>query len=120
MRRMIDVTGQRRARQLAYNKEHGITPTSIQKSIQEGLVIEAQSQDIESLVARESGADYDVHATLREMEAEMIEAADSLEFERAAMLRDQIKELRSASGIQGDEPKSTASTKPKKYKKFRY
>jgi excinuclease ABC subunit B len=120
MRRMIEVTEQRRAKQLAYNKKHHITPLSIQKSIQESLVIEARSHDIEDLVARESGADYDIHATLREMEAEMIEAADSLEFERAAILRDQIKELRSASGIQGDEPKTTPAKKPRKAKTFRY
>jgi excinuclease ABC subunit B len=121
MRRMIDVTRQRRTKQLEYNKQHHITPKGIQKSIQESLVAEVKGHEIEDRVAREGGADYDVHATLREMETEMVEAADSLEFERAALLRDQIKELRLASGIKGDEPPaSTTPGKTRKTKKFRY
>ena len=101
MRRMIEVTEARRAKQLEYNRINGITPQGIQKSIQESLVIEYQAHEIEALVAKESGVDVDIHTTLREMEAEMLEAAESLEFERAALLRDQIKELRSAAGIKG-------------------
>ncbi len=124
MRRMIEVTNARRSAQEAYNKRHRITPTAIQKNIQESLVLESSSREIENCVARESGAEYDVHATLREMEAEMLEAADALEFERAAILRDQIKELRLASGIPGDhgEPqKQTAIqyNKPRTGKKRR-
>ena len=114
MRRMIEVTGQRREKQLAYNKAHHITPTSIRKSIQESLVLEYKGQEIDALVAKESGADYDVHATLREMESEMLEAAGALEFERAAMLRDQIKELRLAAGLPGELPaKAEAAAKSK-------
>ena len=103
MRRMIEVTEARRAKQLEYNRINHITPQSIQKSIQESMVIEYQAHEIEALVAKESGVDVDIHTTLREMEAEMLEAAESLEFERAALLRDQIKELRSAAGIKGSE-----------------
>jgi excinuclease ABC subunit B len=99
MRRMIEVTDQRRTRQLEYNRRHRITPTAIRKEIQEGLAIEGQGRDIEALVAKESGVDYDIHATLREMESEMLEAAEALEFERAALLRDQIKDLRLAAGL---------------------
>jgi excinuclease ABC subunit B len=78
---------------------------SIQSHIQEGLVLEYKGKEIEALVAKESGVDFDIHATLREMEAEMLEAAETLEFERAAMLRDQIKELRSAAGLK-EEPQA--------------
>ena len=99
MQRMIEVTEKRRTVQLEYNRVNHITPISIQRSIQEGLVIEYKGKEIEALVAKESGVDFDIHATLREMEAEMVEAAETLEFERAAMLRDQIKELRSAAGL---------------------
>jgi excinuclease ABC subunit B len=118
MRRMIDVTGQRREKQLAYNRRHHITPTSIQKSIQESLVIEYKGHEIDNRVAKESGADYDVHATLREMEAEMLEAAEALEFERAAMLRDQIQELRVAAGLPGDSPAKAG--KPEKSVGLKY
>jgi excinuclease ABC subunit B len=102
MRRMIDITGKRREAQLDYNRRHHITPVSVQKGIQESLAIEHKGREIEDLVARESGTEYDVHATLRDMEAEMLEAAEALEFERAALLRDQINELRLAAGVSGE------------------
>ncbi len=104
MQRMLEVTEKRRAVQIAYNRANHITPMSIQRSVQESLVIEYKAKEIESLVAKESGVDFDIHATLREMEAEMVEAAEALEFERAAMLRDQINELRSASGLKVEKP----------------
>ncbi len=94
MRRMIEVTRERRERQLAYNREHGITPRSIRKSIQESLVIREEAAEVERAVVRESGVSYSVSETLRELEREMLEAAEALEFERAAMLRDQIYELK--------------------------
>ncbi len=114
MQRMMEVTEKRRKVQLEYNRVNNVTPVSIQRSIQEGLVIEYKGKEIEALVAKESGVDFDIHATLREMELEMIEAADTLEFERAAMLRDQIKELRTAAGLKVESPareKTSGSTR---------
>ena len=116
MKRMIAVTEARRKKQLEYNRVNHITPKSIQKSIQEGLVLEYKAKEIEALVAKEGGVETDIYTTLREMEAEMLEAAESLEFERAAMLRDQIKELRSAAGVPGtagSEPLAVGSRKRK-------
>jgi excinuclease ABC subunit B len=109
MRRMIAVTEARRAKQLDYNRLNNITPQGISKSIQESLVIETMGRDIEAQVAREDGVDYDVHATLREMEAEMLEASEALEFERAAQLRDQIKELRLAAGLEPGKAEKKAA-----------
>ena len=121
MKRMITVTESRRTKQLEYNRVNHITPQGIQKSIQESLAIEYKGNEIETLVAKESGVDYDVHATLREMEAEMVEAAEALEFERAAMLRDQIKELRSAAGVPGElPPKAEPATGKKSKFRTRY
>ena len=94
---------------------HHTTPRGIQKSIQEGLVTEQESQAIEARVVKESGVEYDVHATLQEMEAEMLEAAEALEFERAAMLRDQIRELRGAAGLQAPTKKGGARAAPARY-----
>ncbi len=94
MRRMIELTEERRARQLAYNREHGITPRAIEKGIQEALAIRRAAEEVEGRAVREAGADYDVERTIEDLEREMFEAADALEFERAAMLRDQIRELR--------------------------
>jgi excinuclease ABC subunit B len=115
MQRMIEVTETRRAVQLDYNRVNHITPVSIQRSVQEGLAIEYKGREIEARVARESGVDFDIHATLREMEAEMVEAAETLEFERAAMLRDQIKELRSASGLKAEAPAGKAASGSLRY-----
>ena len=113
MKRMIAVTEERRARQLEYNRLHHITPRSIQKSIQESLVMEYKGREIETQVVQESRVDYDLHATLRDMEKEMLEAAEALEFERAAQLRDQIRELRLAAGLEAGKAISAHASKGK-------
>ncbi|MCX7817602.1 MAG: excinuclease ABC subunit UvrB [Kiritimatiellae bacterium] len=94
MRRMIERTEERRARQLAYNREHGITPRSIEKEIQAALAVRERAREIERRIVREGGEDEDVHAAIQQLEAEMFEAAEALEFERAAMLRDRIRALK--------------------------
>lgn len=101
MRRMLDITDARRRKQLAYNQEHGITPRSIQKSIQDSLAVVKKAQETEELVAREGGVEYNVMEVLGQLEREMLEAAEALEFERAALLRDQIHELKAANQLEG-------------------
>ena len=104
MRRMMEVTARRRERQMDHNERHGITPRSIQRKIREGLLVREHARELDERVVRESGADYDVDRAIQEMEAEMMEAAGALEFERAAVLRDQIRELkRSADGAVSDD-----------------
>jgi excinuclease ABC subunit B len=98
MRGMMDITKDRRARQLSYNTEHNITPTGIQKSIQERLVISVEGEELEQSIVRESGVEYDVYKAIDEVEREMLEAAEALEFERAASLRDELKELKRGAG----------------------
>jgi len=94
MRRMLDITQTRRRRQLAYNEEHGITPKTIEKAIGDGLAIRYEAEEQERKVVRETGEDYDVHRAIQEIEKEMLEAAKALEFERAAVLRDEMRELK--------------------------
>ncbi len=97
MRRMMDITDHRRKKQMAYNTEYGITPQSIQKEIQESLGhLKKDAEELEESIVRETGETYDVNRTIREMEQEMIEASEALEFERAAILRDQLYELKAA------------------------
>jgi excinuclease ABC subunit B len=94
MQRAMDETARRRALQLAYNAEHGITPETIQKAIKRG--IEEQIQATEQ-VRKAAGRDEVTEVTqeyLGELEAEMLRAAEGLEFERAAALRDRIMELK--------------------------
>ncbi len=99
MQRMLDKCDHRRRKQTAYNQEHGIVPQAIKKSIADSLktIYETAEETVELAVA-ESGEDYDINETVHQLEQEMLEAAEALEFERAAVLRDQIKGLKSSIG----------------------
>jgi excinuclease ABC subunit B len=94
MRRMMAVTTERRECQLAYNREHQITPRSIVKAIQHSLVIRDEAHTVESSIVRESGREEEVFDVIQDLEQEMLAAAEALEFERAAVLRDQIRKLK--------------------------
>jgi excinuclease ABC subunit B len=94
MQRAIDETNRRRAVQQRYNEEHGITPDTIHKAIRTGLLGEvAAMRRVREAVHAEEG-DYDREDLIRQLEAEMLQAAEELDFERAAALRDHIKELK--------------------------
>jgi excinuclease ABC subunit B len=99
MRSAIEETNRRRAIQIAYNEEHGITPATIQKGISDitdFLMMESKvptgrgrrKRDTEGMSADE------IRKTIVELEEEMLAAADDLRFEYAAKLRDEIKALR--------------------------
>ena len=99
MRAAIGETNRRRAIQVAYNEEHGITPETIQKGISDisdVLMTESKvptgrgrrRRDTEGMTAEE------LRRTIVELEEEMLAAADDLRFEYAAKLRDEIKSLR--------------------------
>jgi excinuclease ABC subunit B len=97
MRRAIDETNRRRAIQLAYNEEHGITPQTIQKAIA-GSWAEATEADYVDLTSvAEAAEEYlslaDIPKRVAELQREMRAAAARLEFERAAELRDKIQQL---------------------------
>ena len=96
MRRMIDLTAERRRIQEEYNRANGITPRKIEKAIRESMVQAEAAREAEEFVVKEAGEDYDVVRAIAEMEREMAEAAEAMEFERAALLRDQIYELKRA------------------------
>lgn len=99
MKRAIDETNRRRALQLAYNKEHNITPTTIQKDIKKGIEYEVSSHKIVYEAVAESEEEYITQEFVKELEEEMLRAAEALEFERAAELRDKIQQIRSKYGV---------------------
>ena len=101
--KLIEVSDYRRGRQVEYNRVHKITPKSVVRGVQESLQSIVAGHEVEASVVKEAGADYDVVELLRELEAEMLEAAKKLEFERAALLRDQIAELKRGTG-EGEAP----------------
>lgn len=92
---LVGITEDRRRRQMAYNELHGITPRSVVRSVQQSLQGGFGDAEFEPAVLREDAPDTDVLTVIRELEVEMQEASLALEFERAALLRDQIKELKS-------------------------
>lgn len=95
IKKVLELTESRRKRQIAYNQEHGITPQTVRRAVQNSLrIYEEAERTVESMVKDAPEGDYAVLETLRQMEAEMQEAAEALEFERAAMLRDQIFALK--------------------------
>ena len=99
MRRAIDETNRRRDIQVAYNREHGITPETIVKGISditeflmgEGKVPRSSRRRREKRVDMEP---HEIEQTIVELEEEMLAAAEELRFEYAAKLRDEIRELR--------------------------
>jgi excinuclease ABC subunit B len=101
MRKAIDETDRRRAKQVAYNEAHGITPQSIVKRIRD-IIDSAYNVDDErtSLKAAQTQAKYlamsekEISKEITRLEKEMLQAAKNLEFEKAAQLRDQLKKLR--------------------------
>ncbi|MCA9121540.1 MAG: excinuclease ABC subunit UvrB [Planctomycetaceae bacterium] len=113
MRKAIDETDRRRSLQQEYNDEHGITPETIQKTIRAGIeAVAAAHRDANAAVGRTNETVYITEEYVNELEAEMMAAADALEFERAASLRDRITQLRDSIG----KPMSDADVKPIKQK----
>ncbi|MBX3734150.1 MAG: excinuclease ABC subunit UvrB [Verrucomicrobiae bacterium] len=106
IQKFLAVSAYRREKQLAYNREHGITPRSVTRPVEGSLSSHAGARaPAAAAVLRESAAQFDFTETVRELEAEMIAAADRLEFEKAALLRDQIRELKLR--ISGESPAPT-------------
>ena len=93
MRRAMEETGRRREKQTAYNREHGITPETIHKAIRAGIEAEVQGRRAARLAVHLSEQDFARTELVRELESEMHRAAERLEFERAAELRDRIQEF---------------------------
>lgn len=99
MQRAMDETARRRKLQEAYNKEHGITPETIRKAIRLGIESEAAAHaQANAAVGRTDEKTYITEEYIAELETEMHEAADALEFERAGSIRDRIEQLSASIG----------------------
>jgi excinuclease ABC subunit B len=118
MQRAIDETERRRKKQEAYNKEHGITPETIKKNIAAGI----EEQRREPATMSPFGQDEELFITqeyINELEKEMLEAAERLEFERAAIIRDKIEEMRKHIGKSASAKMFDFKKKPKGRKRGR-
>jgi len=94
MKKAIDETDRRRTIQLAYNKEHGITPETIRKEIRKSLTEQIRAQRVAREAVRLGPSEFDELEMAAHIEREMLEAAEALDFERAAALRNQLRELK--------------------------
>jgi excinuclease ABC subunit B len=108
LRHAVQVTEERRARQEAYNREHGITPKSVRRALQASLHYR-EKEAADPISVAEAGGDENVAAVIAELEEQMLAAAADLKFEQAAILRDQIEALRN--------PGKAPSRKGKRYRR---
>ena len=99
MQRSIEETARRRALQNEYNRDHGITPETIRKAIYSGIEATAAAHaEANAKVGRTDETQYITEEYLAELEAEMYAAAEGMEFERAATIRDRIEQMRESVG----------------------
>jgi excinuclease ABC subunit B len=118
IQKFLAVSEYRRKKQIAYNQEHNITPRSVSRAVEESLSSYKQTHNAAAAMLNEAGGDIDIAVTISELEEEMLGAANNLEFEKAALLRDQIRELKHA--LNGEAPEKKRGTgSPVSYKKSR-
>ena len=117
IQKFLAVTKYRRERQIAYNIAHNITPRSVVRAVEESLATYESDRREADAVLREGSTDIDITSTIQELETEMLKAAEDLKFEKAALLRDQIKELKHMLDGTKSEAKPVSYRKSKRARK---
>lgn len=118
MQTAIDETQRRRKKQEAYNKEHGITPETVKKKVTASIQQAAENRKrARAIVRQDPQGEKVTEAYLKTLEEEMLAAAENLEFERAAALRDKILRMRDRIGEpieEDEEPNRMVGSRQKK------
>jgi excinuclease ABC subunit B len=94
IQKFMTTSGYRREKQIEHNKQNNITPRSVTRAVEESLGNRQDATDKATMLLRESSENFDVTEMIRQLEKEMLEAAEKLEFEKAALLRDQVNQLK--------------------------
>ena len=119
IRKAVDETNRRRNIQLAYNAEHGITPETVKKAIRDGIESEvAAHKEVHEIIHREV-TDFEKAEYVRQLEEDMLTAADNLDFEEAARIRDLILEIQGRTGGSQQMLQTVLESKAKKKRKGR-
>ena len=115
IQKFLAISEYRRNRQLSYNAQHGITPRSVSRAVEDSLSAHQQTSAQARGFLAETGLDLDISETIKELEEDMLTAANNLEFEKAALLRDQVRELKRI--MEGGPAKSASAKEPVSYRK---
>ena len=94
---LVNITEYRRRRQIEYNEKHGVIPESVKRADQESLHMHREDNQVSKNIVSDNDGDLDVLQVIGELKEEMQEASSKLEFEKAALIRDQIEELKKLS-----------------------
>ena len=117
----LETSRYRRERQLEYNKKHGITPKQVTRAVEDSLSFRGSGRSESESMLKDAPGGLDVVETVKELEEEMIVASNNLEFEKAALLRDQIRELKKANGesVEGAAARSITYGKKKRRRRMK-
>jgi len=107
IKKFLAVSEYRRRKQLDYNREHHITPRGVSRAVEESLATCESNRQEAGAMLNDAGMDLDLTETISQLETEMLAAAEELHFEKAALLRDQIKELKRMKDGDGPPPPAT-------------
>ena len=114
IQKFMTTSGYRREKQIEHNKQNNITPRSVTRAVEESLGNRQDATDKATMLLRESSENFDVTEMIRQLEKEMLEAAEKLEFEKAALLRDQVNQLKREIGEAASESPRRVSYKSAK------
>ena len=115
MKNAMDETARRRQIQEAYNTEHGITPRTVSKNIADGIESDLKAhREATEKVGEKEDTVYITEEYIAELEKEMLTAAEELDFERAASIRDRIGKMQDSIGKPLSEVTSSSSSSGRK------
>ncbi|OIO58827.1 MAG: excinuclease ABC subunit B [Verrucomicrobia bacterium CG_4_10_14_3_um_filter_43_23] len=105
LKNTLEITHYRREKQEAYNREHGITPRGVRRKLDDSLQVIDSQIEKDPILLSDAHGDRDLAAVLAQLETEMLDAARELNFEQAAVIRNQINTLKTGTPIKPNTKK---------------